>query len=204
MTPYRSPRSVLGNPPLNPIEKALFHLFAGLLDHLKPDFASARGARRELCAALAGPGGRTGPGEWERALPPSQAHTLASTPVARDPARWQAPEGSGAGGSGVSQRRFFGNDSSLLWRRATVGAGQGAPGAAGGGLAGGGHPHGSGGGSRRPGRGGWPRGGARHRRPRVGMCMLVPMHGPLHLIMIVSLCGVLVCILSFLWLFPSY
>jgi hypothetical protein len=36
------------------------------------------------------------------------------------------------------------------------------------------------------------------------VCMLVPMHGPLHLIIIVSLCGVLVCILSFLWLFPSY
>jgi hypothetical protein len=36
------------------------------------------------------------------------------------------------------------------------------------------------------------------------MCMLVPMHGPLHLNIIVSLCGALVCILSFLWLFPSY
>jgi hypothetical protein len=34
--------------------------------------------------------------------------------------------------------RFFGIDSSLRWRRATVGAGWGAPGAAGGGLAGGG------------------------------------------------------------------
>ena len=33
-------------PPLNLIEKALFHLFAGLLDLLKPDFAAARGARR--------------------------------------------------------------------------------------------------------------------------------------------------------------
>ena len=44
----------------------------------------------------------------------------------------------------------------------------------------------------------WPHGGPRHRCPRVSMCMLVPMHGPLHLIIIVSLCGALVCILSFL------
>ena len=53
------------------------------------------------------------------------------------------------------------------------------------GLRGGGDPHGSGGGSRRPGRGGWPRGSPRHRRPRMCMCMLVPMHGPLHLNIIV-------------------
>ena len=42
-------------------------------------------------------------------------------------------------------------------------------------MRGAGDPHGSGGGSRRPGWGGWPRGGPRHCRPRVGMCMLVAM-----------------------------
>ena len=50
--PRVSPRSALGIL-LNPIEKALFHLLAGLLDLLKPDFASSRGARREPCAQRA-------------------------------------------------------------------------------------------------------------------------------------------------------
>ena len=50
--PRVSPRSALGTP-LNPIEKALFHLLAGLLDLLKLDFASARGVRREPCAQRA-------------------------------------------------------------------------------------------------------------------------------------------------------
>ena len=47
VTPNRSPRSALGNPPLNHIQEDLLHLFAGLLDLLEPDFASSRGARRE-------------------------------------------------------------------------------------------------------------------------------------------------------------
>ena len=46
VTRHGSPRSVLGNPLLNPIEKALFHLLAGHLALLKPEFASSRGARR--------------------------------------------------------------------------------------------------------------------------------------------------------------
>jgi hypothetical protein len=104
----RPPRSALGNHPLTPIQESLLHLLAGLLDLLEPDFASSRGARRESPAhALTGPRGRTGPGEWERALPPSQAHTLASTPIAADPARWQAPEGPGAAGSGVHKGADF-------------------------------------------------------------------------------------------------
>ena len=50
--PRVSPRSALGIP-LNHIEKALFHLLAGLLDLLELDFASSRGARREPCAQRA-------------------------------------------------------------------------------------------------------------------------------------------------------
>ena len=100
---------------------------------------------------------------------------------------------------------FFGIDSSLWRRRATVGAGWGAAGALEGGLVGGGR-------SQPPRRQvpaagtGWvaPRGPETHRCPRVSMCMLVPLHGPLHLIIIVSLCGALMCILSFLQLFPLY
>ena len=43
--PRVPPRSALGTP-LNLIQKALFHLLAGLLDLLKLDFASSPGARR--------------------------------------------------------------------------------------------------------------------------------------------------------------
>ena len=50
--PRVSPRSALGTT-LNHIEKALLHLLAGLLDLLKPEFGSSRGARREPCAQRA-------------------------------------------------------------------------------------------------------------------------------------------------------
>ena len=64
--PRVSPRSALGTP-LNHIEKALLRLLAGLLDLIKLDFASSRGARRAPCAQRL----------WARSahcLPPSSNH----------------------------------------------------------------------------------------------------------------------------------
>ena len=165
----------------------------------------ARCAPRALRAARTGARSLLLTSFFQPPLPPSQAHPRASWSPVSDPARWQASKGPGASGSGVGSRSIFWPSTSRCGggarRSGRAGEPLGRPEA---GSRGGGDPHRSGGGSRRPGRGGWPRGGPRHRRPRVGMCMLVPMHGPLHLNIIVSLCGTLVCILSFLWLFPSY
>ena len=205
VTPNRSPRSALGNPPLNHIQEDLLHLLAGLLDLLEPDFASTRGACREPLAqrlrARDGEPAQASVSEPSRPPKHTPSPTHRAWPI---PHVGRRPRGRERAAAASPQRRKFGIDSSLRWRRETVGAGRGAAEAAGGGLAGGGDPHGSGGGSRRPGRDGWPRESPGHRRPRMCMCMLVPMHGPLHLNIIVSLCGALVCMLSFLWLFPSY
>ena len=76
-------------------------------------------------------------GRGERALPPSQAHLPRVQHSHITPARWKASEGSARSCQGFLKGRGSKRpNSSLLWRRATVGAGWGPPGASVGGLEG--------------------------------------------------------------------
>ena len=101
MATKRPPRSALGNPPLNPIQKAFFHLLAGLLDLLKPDFARSRGARRMPFAhRLRGRAGARV--RARRASPPS----LPSAPPSRPTFTYHPRTLEGVGGVGTQLPRL--------------------------------------------------------------------------------------------------